>query len=209
MGLLNKLLCVLGNEIVGSHKELLFKKHDLFDAAESEEQRMLLRYEIRTIIDNVDSPDAQDLHILGLVHYHTSDDNIDIAKSHEFFQAALEVDSKYNMARLYSAHCYHDRGELTKALEDYLAVDSTELQSEFAIWRYVKLQEQIGYCHHKLGELNLAESYFGNVLSFYESEPYDELVDPVEIYECLDESDKIYQDLKAIENAYYQQPRTT
>lgn len=62
----------------------------------------------------------------------------------------------------------------------------------------------VGYCHHKLCALSVSKNYFSEVLRFSESEPYDELVDPVEVYECLEESGKIYRNLKIIKNSYCQ-----
>lgn len=186
-----------------NYKKLLFKKYEKFDVADSDELRHLLKFEIKNIIDEVDSPDAQDLHMLGLVFYDTLKDSHDLVDAHNFFIQALKIDPKYNMARLYSAHCFQDKGELQEALKNYLLVDTLELKSDFALWRYVKLKEQIGYCYHKLGNLDGATRYFNEVLDFYYGEPFDELANPVEIYECLEDNDKTYKALKLIEKAHY------
>lgn len=143
----------------------------------------------------MDIPDAQDYHILGLVLYGTSEDNPDIKKAHGIFLSSLEMDSKYNMARLYSAHCLHDLGNYKDALKDYLRVDVVELINDFAFWRYVKLQEQIGYCYHKLGEKEKALLYFERLLGFYQRESTDTLVNPAEIFECLDSDHGIVKQL--------------
>jgi len=187
---------------MSDHKKLLYKKHDQFDVAEGE-LRTLLKYEIKTLIEELKLPDAQDLHILGLVHYHTSVDIHDIEKAHDYFLSALKKNQDYYMARLYSAHCFHDINKYGLALEEYLKVDDEKLRSEFALWRFVKLQEQIGFCYFKLGEKCKASSYFNSVLEFYRKENFDELVDPVEIYECLKPSNPIFRELKGIERAYY------
>ena len=185
------------------YKSVLFKKHDLFDQSENDDQKLLYRYEIKTIVDEVEYPDAQDLHILGLTYYETAKDEIDINEAHEYFLAALQENNNYYMARLYSAHCYHDNGDYESALKDYLAVDGDLLKAEFPLWRFVKLQEQIGYCYHKLGKITESKKYFNDILVFYQNEAYDELVDPSEVYECLEETDPIYTNLKKIELKYY------
>ena len=179
------------------YKELLFKKHNEFDYSDIDEQRTLLKMEISAIVEGVDNPDAQDYHILGLVYYGTSEDNPDLEKAHGFFLSSLEIDSKYNMARLYSAHCSHDLGNYKDALKDYLSVDAVELINDFAFWRYAKLQEQIGYCYHKLGEKKRALIYFERLLGFYQRESTDTLVDPTEIFECLDPEHEIVKQIRS------------
>ncbi len=184
------------------YKEVLYKKHNLFDRATTDEQSLLFRYEVAAIIQEVSKPDAQDFHILGLVHYDTSIDSHDIRKAHRFFIESLAVDDNYNMARLYSAHCYHDLNEHSNALNEYLAVDALELINNFAFWRYAKLQEQIGFCFHKLGKASKAREYFEVLLGFYERETLETVGDPSEIYMCLEEHDEIYRKIKEIEESY-------
>ncbi len=168
----------------------------MFDRADSDEQRILLRDEVSGIIDTVENPDAQDYHILGLVYYDTLIDEHDIRRAHAFFKESLNVDSKYNMARLFSAHCFHDLKEYSEALKNYLLVDSIELINDFAFWRYAKLQEQIGFCYHKLGEVEKAKRYFNILLGFYKRESFETVGYPAEVYDCLDEDDKIYLKIK-------------
>ena len=184
------------------YKEILFKKHNMFDRADTDEQRLLLRYEISAIIDDISKPDAQDFHILGLVYYDTSQDEHDIRKAHDFFKRSLSVDDKYNMARLYSAHCFHDLEQYSEALRNYLLVNSIELINDFAFWRYAKLQEQIGFCYFKLGDVDKAKKYFKILLGFYERETFETVGDPAEIYDCLDENDEIYKKIKEFEEQY-------
>jgi tetratricopeptide (TPR) repeat protein len=183
------------------YKELLYKKHNMFDRADTDEQRLLLRYEISAIIEDTSKPDAQDFHILGLVYYDTAQDEHDIRKAHDFFKQSLNVDNKYNMARLYSAHCYHDLDEYSDALKEYLLVNSIELINNFAFWRYAKLQEQIGFCYHKLGDVGKAKKYFKVLLGFYEREIFETVGYPSEVYDCLDENDEIYRKIKEFDES--------
>ena len=160
---------------------------------------MLLRDEIAAIMQKVDTLDAQDMHILGLVYYDTSADSRDIRKAHDFFLESLRIDEKYNMARLYSAHCFHDLEEYSSALKEYLKVDSIELINDFAFWRYAKLQEQIGFCYHKLGNVSQAREYFERLLGFYKRETFETVGYPAEVYECLEKTDEVYREIKQFE----------
>ena len=188
---------------MSKHKELLYKKHDQFDAAE-DKHKSLLKFEIKAIVEGLASPDAQDLHILGLVHYDTSKNIHEIIEAHKYFLDALEEDENYYMARLFSAHCFHDKNEYSEALAKYLKVDAVNLREEFPLWRFVKLQEQIGFCYSKLGQYDLSIKYFNDVLDFYRKVDFEELVDPVEIFECLEPSEPVYRELKEIEWTYYE-----
>lgn len=185
------------------YKQKLFATHNLFNEADTEDNRIIIRSDIKSIIDNLDAPDSQDLYILGLAYYETSIDIHDIDNSHKYFIESLKENKKYYMARLYSAHCYHDKKEYDSALSEYLKVDCHKLKTEFPIWRFIKLQEQIGHCLHNLGKENEAKKYFQITLDLYRKEPYEDLVDPLEVYECLAETDPICRELKIIENDYY------
>jgi len=127
----------------------------------------------------------------------------DIEEAHQYFLQSLKKDTKYYMARLYSAHCYHDKSEFEEALREYLTVDCELLKAEFPIWRYVKLQEQIGYCLYKLGKISEAKKYFQDTLELYQTENYEEMVDPSEVFECLEEFDPMYTKFKEIERKIY------
>ncbi|WP_353896500.1 hypothetical protein [Aliikangiella maris] len=106
------------------YKQLLYKKFNHFEIAKNK-QKSLLEYEIKSLIE--------DLHILGLVYYKTSKNNHELEKVHGCFLDALEQDSNYYIVRLYSAHCFHDKKEYSKALTDYLKVDSVNMYYQSSI----------------------------------------------------------------------------
>ena len=110
------------------------------------------------------------------------------------FTKAYEMDSDNFLACLYIAHCHHDRQELDLALKYYQLVDQEKLK-EFQEWRYIKLIEQIGYCHHQLGDLEKARELFIWVLKMYQKESkeneFNELPLPVEMSQCLSGDDQI------------------
>lgn len=185
------------------YKKILFKKHDLFDLAEETKHKELLKMEIKAIIDGVDEPDAQDSHILGLTYYFTQKDELDLNKAHELFIEAIERDQNYHIARLYSAHCYQDKSLYQEALENYLLVDGEFIKQEYALWRYVKLLEQIGYCYYKMDNITTGRLYFIDVLKQYQTYEFDELIFPMEVFQCLDEDDEIVLKLNEIEENYW------
>lgn len=188
---------------MNDYKKQLWKKYDQFDLAESDDEKRRLRDEIKSVVDEQADSDAQDWHMLGLTWYETAQDLVDINFAHLYFLEALERDDHYNIARLYSAHCYHDKKVYDAALEDYLKVDEDALRDEFALWRLVKMLEQIGFCCYQLGNKAEAGRYFKRVLAYYQKENYDDLVDAVEVYECLAATDPVYVNLKEIEKRYY------
>jgi len=48
------------------YKKILYAKYEQFMLAETRTHQLLLRFEIKTIFENIDAPDAEDYHILGL-----------------------------------------------------------------------------------------------------------------------------------------------
>lgn len=182
------------------HKDILIKKYEDFELEDNPERKKLLRFEIFNILKEVKNPDSNDFYTWGLTYYMSDDDKeYDSNLGLEKFLEAYELDSQNFMACLYIAHCYHDMGELEEALKYYEQVNKEDLK-EFQIWRYVKLIEQIGYCNHKLGNLELGRQQFKEVLEWYRKLPYDERAYPVELLQCLSESDEIAIEIKQIED---------
>ncbi|MEM7762443.1 MAG: tetratricopeptide repeat protein [Pseudomonadota bacterium] len=153
-------------------------------------------------VSGIDAPDAEAHYLWGLLIYDSASDNA-AADSHVYFQKALAQDPSAYMARLYSAHCYHDLGQLDTALEDYLRVDQQALEKDMPIWRLVKLHEQIGYCLWQTGDKAAGRDYFEKVLQAYRRLPNDTLVAVVEAYQCLDNADSLFVSLKDAEAAHF------
>ena len=165
------------------YKKDLYKLWDEFWVADDEKAKKL-GSAVQKYISSIAEPDAEDHYLWGLSIYSLNQENV-LKNSHPLFLKALELDSNYYLARLYSAHCYHDKGEYKKALTEYLKVDQNLLKKEMPIWRWVKLIEQIGYCYIKLGNIPQAESYFESVIDSYLTIEKDSLVPIREAYECL------------------------
>jgi len=182
------------------YKELLIKKYEAFSWEENQERKKLLRFEILNVLKEVEEPDSDDFHIWGLTYYMSDDDkeyhtNLALEK----FLKAYELNPLNFLACLYIAHCFHDKGELDNALKFYELVNKDDLK-EFQIWRYVKLIEQMGFCNYKLGNQRLGRKLFQEVLEWYRKLPMEDRAVPIELLQCLPESDKIVIEIKEIED---------
>lgn len=190
-----------------THKEELYRKYNRFeelDSSQSKELKHLLGLEIEALLKmNEEILDSEDYYLWGLIKYPDNVEyEVDLYESIEKFNQSLELDDSYFMARLYLAHCYQDLSDWETALENYLKVNQGKLRSEFPIWRYVKLVEQIGYCNFQLGNQDLALQAFEEVAGYYEKYPSDELAVPVEMSKCLPEAHDLVQVLKSTGNYF-------
>ncbi len=192
----------------GKYKNILHKKYEAFSLEENPVKQKLLRMEIHSILRDVDMLDSEDFYIWGLTFYMSfldkkydsfEDKLYDTNLALEKFIKALELDSDNFLACLYVAHCFHDNKDWFKALSFYGKVNQQKLK-EFQVWRYVKLIEQIGYCHFKLGNKEIGRKKFEKVLTWYKKSEIGELAVPTEMIECLDESDPIVKEIKKIED---------
>ena len=182
------------------HKDILLEKYEEFNLEEDQARKKLLRLEIFNILKEVEEPDSDDSHIWGLTHYMSDDDKeYNRNQALEKFLEAYKLDSTNFLACLYAAHCFHDMGELQSALKYYERVNKTELK-EFQIWRYVKLIEQIGFCHYKLGNQSQGRKQFQKVLEWYRKLPIDDRAVPTEMFQCLPDSDDLIIKMKEIED---------
>lgn len=179
--------------------DILSNKYEAFRDEQNPELQKMLRFDILSILNDLETLSSEDLYIWGLTYY-MSDDN----KEHhtklalEKFHRAFSIDSDHFLACLYIAHCYHDLREFKEALNYYQLVDQSKLQ-EFQLWRYVKLIEQIGFCHFQLGDQQMGRSLFLEVLDWYRKTPKDEvLAVPTEMLQCLPETDEIIQEMKQL-----------
>jgi len=180
-------------------KEILIEKYNAFSLEENQEKMILLRDEIESILKKIEDPDSHDFHIWGLIHYN-SDLKIHLDIALEKFQNAYLLDSNNFLACLYIAHCFHDKRNLETALEFYKKVDQQKLKA-FQFWRYVKLIEQIGFCHFKLGREQIGKEKFKEVLFFYKNQKEENsLAAPIELIECFEPNDTIVKEIKKIED---------
>ncbi len=143
-------------------------------------------------------------YIMGLLVYDREceeDGDTDLALEH--FVAAVQRNPKHYMAHLYSGHCHHDKRRYPEALQEYGLVDTELLRQEYPLWRYVKLQEQKGECLFLSGQQSEAIEMFEEVASFYDSNPYDDLVDPDEALRALGRDHPISIRLKGHMEQYY------
>jgi len=183
-----------------SYKDILDKKYEDFRLEEHQQKKKLLQTEIRNILNNLEFPDSEDFYIWGLSFYFSDEDkdyNTNLAL--EKFLKSFQLDSNNFLACLYIGHCFQDKKDLQNALDYYEKVNQKELK-EFQIWRYVKLIEQIGYCHFKLGRKEIGRKRFEEVLTWYKKSELGEMAVPTEIIECLDKSDQIVKEIKEIED---------
>lgn len=183
-----------------SYKNILHKKYEAFSLEENLIKERLLKMEIFQILRDIENPNSEDFYIWGLVYYQLSvDKDYNTNFALDKFLKAYELDSNNFLACLYVAHCFHDKKDWLGALNYYEKVDQQDLK-EFQIWRYVKLVEQIGYCHFKLGRKKIGRKNFEEVLTWYKKGEIEGLAVPTEIIECLDESDSIVFEIKEIED---------
>ncbi|OJJ19467.1 hypothetical protein BKI52_21915 [marine bacterium AO1-C] len=179
--------------------DLLLEKYEIFRSEEDPHLKKLLRTEVISILEeNEEDLVSDDIHVWGLTYY-MSDDN---KKYHlnlalEKFLEAYTLDSSNFLACLYVAHCYHDQKKHQEALKYYELVDQDALK-EFQIWRYVKLIEQIGECHYKLGNQVLGRRLFQEVLEWYKSSPDEDLAVISGLTDCLPADDPIVIEIKKI-----------
>ncbi|RLB45611.1 MAG: hypothetical protein DRI90_28265 [Deltaproteobacteria bacterium] len=127
---------------------------------------------------------------IGLTYYfypqRTTEMAEDTVKAETWFRRALERDREFARARLYLAHCLHDRAQWQAALTEYERVDRARIAVELHPWRSSsRLDEQIAYCHLKLGHRTRALALFEAALARYESYPRTEL--PEDLIEFPDE----------------------
>jgi tetratricopeptide (TPR) repeat protein len=100
----------------------------------------------------------------------------------EQFSSAIDINSTFEMAKLYNSHCLHDLNTWQEAYQSYKMVDCAKFAHKHPewVWRIYKLQEQIALCLAKTGNIQGAEeilnSYFGNLESL-SCEESDEIVD--------------------------------
>lgn len=183
------------------YKKLLIQKYEAFDFAIEPRIKKLLQFEVFNILRGIeDYPDSNDLHIWGLTYYMADkDETYDIDLALEKFLEAYQTDSSNFMACLYIAYCYHDKVMYEEALKYYEMVDQKVLRA-FQLWRYVKLIEQIGFCHYQLGRQVLGRQMFQTVLEWYRKLAPEDRVVPSEMLACLPASDEIITEMKTIED---------
>lgn len=181
-----------------SYKEILIQKFERFELEERKERKSQLKIEVQNILRRVKILDSEDYYIWGLIYYN-SDDNIEYHTNIalEKFMEAYKLDSRNFLSCLYIAHCYHDKGELEKALKFYELVNQNDLRN-FQTWRYVKLIELVGYCHFKLGRKRIGIQKFEEVLGWYKKLPLEDLAMPIELIDCLSESNQITKEIRQI-----------
>jgi len=186
------------------YKDDLYKLWDEFWGCQKDEEKSRAE-KIQSFIKALDYSDAEDFYLWGLsVYSESSQDSLD--DSHKLFLKSLGSEEDYYLARLYSAHCFHDKGNYLEALAEYLKVDQERLKQEMPIWRWVKLLEQIGFCYVKIGRLNEAVPYFESVIKSYLSYKDNELVPVQEAYECLPKDHLLVRRLKEAEEVHFAQP---
>lgn len=184
------------------YKKILIEKYDAFSLEENAIKKKLLQVEIQNILRDVTSPDTEDFYIWGLTFYSIDDETekeINTNFALEKFLKAYQLDPNNFLACLYIAHCFQDKNDFNQALNYYEKVNQEDLK-EFQIWRYVKLIEQIGYCHFKLGREEIGKKKFTEVLTWYKKTEFGQLAVPSELMECLDKSDQIVKEMLEIED---------
>ena len=159
--------------------------------------------ELECLLDD-DDPTGEIHYIYGQIIYDKqceSNGDTDLALVH--FLSAVATNPAHYIAHLYAGHCYHDKRRYREALGEYEAVDIELFRSEYPIWRYVKYLEQKGECLYHVGQRANAFQIFEEVMKFYEDTPYDDLVDPVEVFNVIDHSHPIAKRLKVRIDDYY------
>jgi len=131
-------------------------------------------------------------------YLHPDRDNEQLEMARRWLEKALTLDEGFLMARLYAGHAHQDRGDHYRALHHYYRVDQKRLKLDWPIWRFVKLQEQIGYCNYQLGKRDSGEAWFYKVIQAYQSYPSSDLAHPSEMLSCLDEDHPLIKLLRPL-----------
>jgi hypothetical protein len=112
--------------------------------------------------------DGRVAHTLGLLYYnHPARDEDPEGyqeRAVEWFIRALTWDPGDVLARLYLAHCFHDRKDWPRAIAEYEKVDLDRLARHWPAWRAVKCREQLAHCHACAGHTDEAVRLFGAFL---------------------------------------------
>ncbi len=191
----------ISNMETTNYKRELHEMWDEFWLADGEEA-LKLGAALVEFLRNISTPGAEDYYLWGLSIYSLNQNNV-LENSHPYFIKSLEKDDEYYLARLYSAHCFHDKGEYANALEEYLMVDQCLLKQEIPIWRWVKLLEQIGFCYAMQDRFHEAEEYFEKVINAYSTMEKNSLVPAQEAYECLESSHNMVSRLRSAEDEHF------
>ena len=182
------------------YKKILLKKYNELDLELNSTRKKRLLREIDDLLSNEKTLDSDDYHLWGLSYYETETDiNYHTSVALDKFLEAIKLNPAHFLARLYTAHCFHDKNNLEKALEHYLQVDKEELR-KFQVWRYVKLLEQIGYCYYKLDKKSTGEQFFKQLLDWYKILPEQDRPVPIEMINCLPENHPYIIEMKKIED---------
>lgn len=160
-------------------------------AADEMEHQALLK-ELLDRLEQLNEHDSESWHLWGILLYNNDDDpQVALAK----FEKALSLNPSHMAARLYAGHSCHDMKDWEGALSHYLKVDGEKLK-KFELWRHTKWLEQIGFCYYQAGNMELAESYFRKVLAVYQTIPFDDLMRPADMLNCLAENHELIISLK-------------
>ncbi len=166
------------------------------------QDRIAIAQEARQVLHealDLTPEDSQIAYVLGFVDYfHPSRDDDDekhLSSAIEWFQRALEWDTENFMARLYLAHCFHDREDWLRAIAEYEKVDLEKLAQERAIWRSVKCREQLAHCYAHAGNHDKAIGLFRAFLDDADSLDEDALLDHfVHVHELVDAVTNVLDD---------------
>lgn len=176
----------------------LLQTYEQFTLEEEAVAKQELRDTVFSLLQQLPELTSNDYQLWGLTYYFSDQSKEMTQLALEKFTKAYEADSNNFMACLYIAHCYQDQQALDKALQYYELVDKESLRS-FQFWRYVKLLEQIGYCHHQLGRVDVARLIFTEVVNLYKQHDGEDLATPTELLACLPETDELVIAIKTIE----------
>ncbi|MPM94916.1 hypothetical protein SDC9_142065 [bioreactor metagenome] len=99
----------------------------------------------------------------------TIDPDSYLKRAVDWFSRAVKWDPTNVMAQLYLAHCYHDRKDYVRAINEYEKVDLVELGRNWPPWRRIKCIEQLAHCCACSGKTAEAIRRFTALLSELES----------------------------------------
>lgn len=179
-----------------NYKDKLYK---LMDTIQMEIDDNEIAYGCLAEINELVAPiladlDEKDFYLWGLAHYSISSEPTENAMFK--FKKALQINPDYYPARLYLAHCYHDKKQWYDAIEEYLKVDQEQLKEDFAIWRTAKLNEQIGYCYWQIDQKDEAMRFFEMVVNIWEQEGVsEEFIKPDDMISCIGANHKLLENI--------------
>lgn len=168
--------------------------------ADTVEKKRVIREFARKALElaqEIAPEDAFSAYWMGMYYYDSSVKNDKTLQALEWFTRAVALDEQNDFAKLYRAHCFHDLHQWPQAIAAYEAVDPKQILKEnsYALWRVLKLKEQIAYCYAQAGQHDQAITRFHKFIDEVMTLDKEALIyDVVDVNDLVEAATKILKD---------------